>query len=345
MKRLMRSQLESGTPFMFYRDEVNRQNANSHEGLIYCSNLCTEITQNQSPTEFVEEFLESENTIVRKYKAGDYVVCNLSSVNLGRAVSNDVLERLIPIQVRMLDNVIDINTLPIMQATITNQKYRAIGLGTFGWHHLLALKGIGWETEEAVQYADELYENIAYLTIKSSMELSKEKGAYSVYEGSKWSTGAYFDQKGYTDSKWTALKEEVKENGIRNGYLMAVAPNSTTAMIAGSTASIDPIFQVFYHEEKKDFKIPVTAPALDHNTYNIYRRSAYIVDQRYSVSQNAKRQRHIDQSLSFNIYVPNTIRASVLLDLHLQAWNEGLKTTYYVRSTSNDVEECEWCQS
>ncbi|GAA0332212.1 ribonucleoside-diphosphate reductase subunit alpha [Oceanobacillus oncorhynchi subsp. oncorhynchi] len=345
MKRLMRSQLESGTPFMFYRDEVNRQNANSHEGLIYCSNLCTEITQNQSPTEFVEEFLESENTIVRKYQAGDYVVCNLSSVNLGRAVSNDVLERLIPIQVRMLDNVIDINTLPIMQATITNQKYRAIGLGTFGWHHLLALKGIGWETEEAVQYADELYENIAYLTIKSSMELSKEKGAYSVYEGSKWSTGAYFDQKDYTDSKWTALKEEVKENGIRNGYLMAVAPNSTTAMIAGSTASIDPIFQVFYHEEKKDFKIPVTAPALDHNTYNIYRRSAYIVDQRYSVSQNAKRQRHIDQSLSFNIYVPNTIRASVLLDLHLQAWNEGLKTTYYVRSTSNDVEECEWCQS
>ncbi|WP_080872220.1 ribonucleoside-diphosphate reductase subunit alpha [Oceanobacillus timonensis] len=345
MKRLMRSQLESGTPFMFYRDEVNRQNANSHEGIIYCSNLCTEITQNQSPTEFVEEFLESENTIVRKYQAGDYVVCNLSSVNLGRAVSNDVLERLIPIQVRMLDNVIDINTLPIMQATITNHKYRAIGLGTFGWHHLLALKGIDWETEEAVQYADELYENIAYLTIKSSMELSKEKGAYSVYEGSKWSTGAYFDQKGYTSSKWTALKEEVKENGIRNGYLMAVAPNSTTAMIAGSTASIDPIFQVFYHEEKKDFKIPVTAPALDHNTYNIYRRSAYIVDQRYSVSQNAKRQRHIDQSLSFNIYVPNTIRASVLLDLHLQAWKEGLKTTYYVRSTSNDVEECEWCQS
>lgn len=345
MKRLMRSQLESGTPFMFYRDEVNRQNANSHEGLIYCSNLCTEITQNQSPTSFVEEFLENENTIVRKYQSGDYVVCNLSSINLGRAVSDDVLERLISIQVRMLDNVIDINTLPILQATITNQKYRAIGLGTFGWHHLLALKGISWETEEAVQYADELYENIAYLTIKSSMELSKEKGSYPVYEGSKWSTGAYFDQKGYTDSKWTSLKEEVKENGIRNGYLMAVAPNSTTAMIAGSTASIDPIFQVFYHEEKKDFKIPVTAPALDHNTYNIYRRSAYIVDQRYSVSQNAKRQRHIDQSLSFNFYVPNTIRASVLLDLHLQAWKEGLKTTYYVRSTSNDVEECEWCQS
>ncbi|MFS0750187.1 ribonucleoside-diphosphate reductase subunit alpha [Oceanobacillus sp. 1P07AA] len=345
MKRLMKSQLESGTPFMFYRDEVNRQNANAHEGLIYCSNLCTEITQNQSPTEFVEEFLENENTIVKKFKSGDYVVCNLSSVNLGRAVKNDVLERLIPIQVRMLDNVIDINTLPIKQAEITNRKYRAIGLGTFGWHHLLALKGIAWESDEAVAYADELYEQIAYLTIQSSMQLSKEKGHYPVYEGSKWQTGEYFDQKGYTGNKWDELKADVKQHGMRNGYLMAVAPNSTTAMIAGSTASIDPIFQVFYYEEKKDFKIPVTAPELDHHTYNVYRRSAYIVDQRYSVKQNAQRQKHIDQSISFNFYVPNTIKASVLLNLHLQAWNEGLKTTYYVRSTSNDIEECEWCSS
>jgi len=126
---------------------------------------------------------------------------------------------------------------------------------------------------------------------------------------------------------------------------MAVAPNSSTAMIAGSTASIDPVFKAFYNEEKKDFKIPTTAPDLDHKTYNIYRRSAYIVDQRWSVRQNAARQKHIDQSISFNLYVPNTIRASVLLDLHLQAWREGLKTTYYVRSTANDIEECEWCES
>src|SRR5690625_14557 len=155
MKRILKSQLESGTPFMFYRDEVNRANANDQEGLIYCSNLCTEITQNQSPTQFLEEYVENEDTIVKKYKTGDYVVCNLSSINLGRAVIDDVLGRLIKIQVRMLDNVIDINTLPIKQAQLTNQKYRAIGLGTFGWHHLLALKGIEWESEQAVTYADE----------------------------------------------------------------------------------------------------------------------------------------------------------------------------------------------
>ncbi|RFA34271.1 ribonucleoside-diphosphate reductase subunit alpha [Virgibacillus dokdonensis] len=345
MKRVMKSQLESGTPFMFYRDEVNRQNSNSHQGLIYCSNLCTEITQNQSPSEFVEEFLENENTIVKKYKSGDYVVCNLSSINLGKAVPDEILDRLIKIQVRMLDNVIDINTLPIMQAQLTNKKYRAIGLGTFGWHHLLARNNMKWETEEAVDYADELYERIAFLTIQASMELSKEKGSYPAFAGSKWSSGEYFEQKGYDKTDWLALKEDVKQHGIRNGYLMAVAPNSTTAMIAGSTASIDPIFKTFYYEEKKDFKIPVTAPDLTHKTYDVYRRSAYIVDQRWSVKQNAARQKHIDQSLSFNFYVPNTIRASILLNLHLQAWQEGLKTTYYVRSTSNEVEECEWCQS
>ncbi|HLR51729.1 MAG TPA: ribonucleoside-diphosphate reductase subunit alpha [Candidatus Avamphibacillus sp.] len=345
MKRIMKSQLESGTPFMFYRDEVNRKNNNDHEGMIYCSNLCTEITQNQSPTEFIEEFVKEDNTIVKKYKPGDYVVCNLSSINLGKAVPKDVLERLIKIQVRMLDNVIEINTLPIQQAEITNQKYRAVGLGTFGWHHLLALENIEWESEQAVTYADELYENIAYLTIKSSMELAREKGSYPLFEGSKWESGEYFDVRGYKDEKWQALKQKVTENGMRNGYLLAVAPNSSTSMIAGSTASIDPIFKPFYSEEKNDFRIPKVAPDMTHETYNIYRRSAYIVDQRWSVRQNAARQKHVDQSISFNLYVPNTIRASILLDLHLQAWREGLKTTYYVRSTSSDIEECEWCES
>ncbi|SEP68645.1 ribonucleoside-diphosphate reductase alpha chain [Virgibacillus subterraneus] len=345
IKRIMKSQLESGTPFMFYRDEVNRKNNNPHNGMIYCSNLCTEITQNQSPTEFLEEYVEAENTIVKKYKTGDYVVCNLSSINLGQAVPDGVLERLVTIQVRMLDNVIDINTLPIKQTQMTNQKYRAIGLGTFGWHHLLAKEHIHWESDEAVSYADNLYEKIAYLTIKNSMELSKEKGNYPAFEGSKWQKGSYFTEKGYTDEKWLNLKRDVADNGIRNGYLMAVAPNSSTSMIAGSTASIDPIFKPFYYEEKKDFKIAVTAPELDYQSYDVYRRSAYILDQRWSIRQNAARQKHIDQSISFNFYVPHTIKASVMLDLHLRAWKEGLKTTYYVRSTANDVEECVWCES
>ncbi|WP_339252209.1 ribonucleoside-diphosphate reductase subunit alpha [Sporosarcina sp. FSL W8-0480] len=344
MKRILRSQLETGTPFMFYRDEVNRANPNKHEGMVYSSNLCTEITQNQSPTQFDSVTLE-DDIVVTRSKPGDFVVCNLSSINLGRAVPTDVLERLITIQVRMLDNVIDLNKIPVVQAQRTNARYRGIGLGTFGWHHLLALKNIQWESNEAVNYADALYEKIAFLTIRASMELANEKGAYPLFEGSDWQSGAYFEKRGYDSKEWRELRIDVATNGIRNGYLMAVAPNSSTSVIAGSTASIDPIFKPFYHEEKKDYKLPVIAPDLDHNTYDVYRRSAYIVDQRWSIQQNAARQRHIDQAISFNIYVPNNIRASVLLDLHIQAWKSGMKSTYYMRSTASDIEECEWCHS
>ncbi|ADF41695.1 ribonucleoside-diphosphate reductase subunit alpha [Priestia megaterium] len=343
-KRIMLSQLETGTPYMFYRDTVNRANQNRHEGMIYCSNLCTEITQNQSTTVVTEEITEDGKIIITK-NPGDFVVCNLSSINLARAVTEDVLERLIPIQVRMLDNVIELNDLPVLQAKLTNQKYRAVGLGTFGWNHLLALKKIAWETDEAVAYCDELYEQIAYLTVQASMNLAKEKGAYPLFKGSDFESGAYFETRKYTSEAWSELRNEVQSNGIRNGYLMAVAPNSSTSIIAGSTASIDPIFRKFYSEEKKNYKIPVTAPDLSPAT-NWYYKSVYLIDQHWSIKQNAKRQRHIDQSISFNLYVQNDIRAKELLDLHMAAWKEKLKTTYYVRSTSSEViEECESCHS
>ena len=343
-KRIMLSQLETGTPYMFYRDTVNRANQNRHEGMIYCSNLCTEITQNQSTTVVTEEITEDGKIIITK-NPGDFVVCNLSSINLARAVTEDVLERLIPIQVRMLDNVIELNDLPVLQAKLTNQKYRAVGLGTFGWNHLLALKKIAWETDEAVAYCDELYEQIAYLTVQASMNLAKEKGAYPLFKGSDFESGAYFETRKYTSEAWSELRNEVQSNGIRNGYLMAVAPNSSTSIIAGSTASIDPIFRKFYSEEKKNYKIPVTAPDLSPATNWCY-KSVYLIDQHWSIKQNAKRQRHIDQSISFNLYVQNDIRAKELLDLHMTAWKEKLKTTYYVRSTSSEViEECESCHS
>ncbi|REJ16113.1 MAG: ribonucleoside-diphosphate reductase subunit alpha [Bacillaceae bacterium] len=343
MKRIMISQLETGTPFMFYRDEVNRKNANKHAGMIYCSNLCTEIAQNQSATTVEEQYVEDGKIVIVK-KPGDFVVCNLSSINLARAVTDNVLERLIPIQVRMLDNVIDLNNIPVLQAKLTNEKYRAIGLGTFGMHHLFALKEITWESDEAVQFVDQLYEKIAYLTIQSSMELAKEKGAYPLFKGSEWDTGRYFEIRGYTSKKWQELKEKVQTFGIRNSYLMAVAPNASTSIIAGSTASIDPIFQKVYSEEKKDYKIPVTVPDLNAKT-TWYYKSAYLIDQTWSIKQNAVRQKHIDQSISFNFYVLNTIKAKELLELHLTAWKSGLKTTYYVRSTSSDIYECESCAS
>ncbi|AST90423.1 ribonucleoside-diphosphate reductase subunit alpha [Sutcliffiella cohnii] len=347
MKGIMRSQLETGSPFMFYRDEVNRMNANKHTGMIYCTNLCTEITQNQSPTIMTEQVVQ-EGKIITTKSPGDFVVCNLSSINLARAVMDEVVERLVRIQVRMLDNVIDLNTIPVLQAQLTNQKYRGIGLGTFGWHHLLVLKQIGWESEKAVKYADELYEKIAFYTIQASFELAKEKGAYPTFPQSEWESGKYFERRGYRSNEselpWDSLRANVQQYGIRNGYLMAVAPNATTSIIAGSTASIDPIFMKVYSEEKKDYKIPVTAPDLNSHTTWFY-KSAYFIDQHWSIAQNSARQRHIDQAISFNIYVPNTIKAKALLDLHVDAWKKNLKTTYYIRSTSSELLDCESCSS
>ncbi|MGP4081647.1 ribonucleoside-diphosphate reductase subunit alpha [Pseudalkalibacillus sp. R45] len=346
MKRIMISQLETGGPFMFYKDTVNRLNNNHHEGIIYCTNLCTEITQNQSATT-VEEETTTDGKIIITKTPGDFVVCNLSSLSLAKVVKEEVLERVIPIQVRMLDNVIELNKnkIEVKQAILTNDKYRAIGLGTFGWHHLLAQEGIRWESEEAVAFADQLYEKINFLTIQASHALAKEKGAYPTFEGSDWSTGDYFKKRGYESAEWCNLAENIQQDGVRNGWLLAVAPNASTSIIAGSTASIDPIFKKQYAEEKKNSKIPVTAPDLSPETTWFY-KSAYDIDQKWSIRQNAVRQRHVDQSISFNLYVRNTVKAKELLDLHLSAWKSGLKTTYYVRSTSHeDVEGCDSCES
>lgn len=345
MKRIMKSQLETGVPYMFYKDTVNRANPNKHAGIIYCSNLCTEIMENMSQTVVQDERLMTvgdETVIVTTKRPGDFVVCNLSSINLGKAVPDDVLERLIPIEIRMLDNVIDINNIEVLQAQYTNKRYRAIGLGTFGWHHLLALKGIRWESDESVEYADKLYEHINYLAIKSSMELAQEKGAYPLFKDSEWHTGDYFTSRGYTSDDWIRLGRDVSMFGMRNGYLFAVAPNGSTSIISGSTASIDPIYDLVSYEEKTTYKIANPSPDLSPKTIWYY-KTAFNIDQHWSIKQAAARQRHIDQSQSFNLYVRPDIKAVDFLALHLDAWRSGLKSSYYVRSRAVEMDECEVC--
>ncbi|TWJ39632.1 Ribonucleoside-diphosphate reductase 2 subunit alpha [Bacillus paralicheniformis] len=348
MKAIMRSQLETGTPFMFYRDTVNRLNPNAHGGIIYCSNLCTEILQNNSATRVVEEMVTQEydkRFLVTRKEMGDFVVCNLASINLGRAVPDGVILRLVPIMVRALDNVITLNEdrIEVKQAVETNRKYRAIGLGTFGLHHLLALEGIRWESDDAVAYNNKLYERINFYAIEASAELARERGSYPLFNGSDWNTGRYFEKRGYSSEVWKLLKDKASR-GMRNGYIMAVAPNGSTSVIAGSTASVDPIFKQEYAEEKKGMKVVIVAPDLNPKT-NFFYKSAYHIDQHWSIEQNAARQRHVDQSISFNLYVPETIKAKDLLALHEHAWEAGLKTTYYTRSESQEaIDECESCQ-
>jgi len=343
-KVMLRSQAETGTPFVFFRDETNRKNPNKHKGMIYCSNLCTEICQNMSPTTREEVSTDEQGYTTTRVKNGDFVVCNLSSINLGNVHTEEDIKRVVTSAVRMMDNVITLNYYPVEQAKVTNQRYRAVGLGTSGYHQMLAKNQIAWESDAHYEFADRIYEWLNYYAIKASVEIAKEKAPYPYFKGSEWDTGVYFSDRNYTSEKWTELKNEVHQNGIRNGYLFAVAPTASTSLISNSTAGIDPVYQRFFIEEKKNALIPQTAPELSPKTYWFY-KEAHQIDQLASIKACGVRQRHIDQGQSFNLYITPDTTLSQLLNMYMEAWKNGLKTVYYVRSKTSDIEECVSCSS
>lgn len=349
VKLILKSAVETGTPFAFYRDTVNRMNPNKHKGMIYCSNLCTEIAQNMSEAEIVSttvETHEGDEVIVTRTKPGDFVVCNLASLCLGNinVHDNKELEDITSTVIRALDNVIDLNFYPINDAKLTNQKYRAIGLGVSGYHHMLAKNRIKWESEEHLAFADKVFEDIGYAAVKASNELAKERGSYSLFEGSEWQDGKYFDRREYNSERWQKLKTSVAENGIRNAWIMATAPTSSTSILIGTTAGLDPVMNRFFLEEKKGAILPRVAPELSMATYWYYKQAHYI-DQTWSVRAAGIRQRHIDQAQSFNFWITNDYKMSQLLNLYILAWEEGVKTVYYVRSKALDPEDCDSCSA
>lgn len=349
VRLVLRSSVETGTPFIFNRDTVNRANPNAHQGMIYCSNLCTEIAQNMSPIDSVSSEIrtaEGDTVVVKTMKPGDFVVCNLASLSLGHLPLENTaeMEDKIATVVRALDNVIDLNLYPVPYAQISNQRYRSIGLGVSGYHHALALRGIRWESEEHLAFADRLFEQINFAAIQASTRLAREKGRYACFEGSDWQTGAYFEKRDYQSERWQHLAAEVAEQGMRNAYLLAIAPTSSTSIIAGTTAGIDPVMKRFFLEEKKGAMLPRVAPALSDKTWWIY-KDAHLINQTWSVRAAGVRQRHIDQAQSLNLYITNEFTMRQLLNLYILAWESGVKTIYYVRSKSLEVAECESCAS
>lgn len=349
VRLIIKSEVETGTPFAFNRDTVNRMNPNKHKGIIYCSNLCTEIAQNMSEIEAEESRIVNEDgdiVVVNKTKPGDFVVCNLASLSLGNIDLEDKehLSSLVHSVVRALDNVITLNFYPVPYAKITNDKYRSIGLGVSGYHHALAKRKIKWESEDHLSFMDKVFEEINYAAIDASSELAVEKGVYSYFEGSEWESGLYFDRRGYESQEWKALREKVRKNGMRNAYLLAVAPTSSTSIICGTTAGVDPVMNRFFYEEKKGAMLPRVAPSLSMETWWFY-KSAHTIDQTWSVRACGIRQRHIDQAQSVNLYITNDFTMRQVLNLYLLAHKCGVKTIYYVRSKSLEVEECESCSS
>ncbi|KGN67174.1 ribonucleoside-diphosphate reductase subunit alpha [Porphyromonas sp. COT-239 OH1446] len=349
VRLIIKSAVETGTPFIFNRDTVNRLNPNKHQGVIYCSNLCTEIAQNQSEIKERKISVRTEGgreIITTETEAGDFVVCNLASLVLGNIKVDDreELRSVIHTIVRALDNVIDLNFYPIPYAEITNMKMRPIGLGTSGYHHLLAQKGIKWESNEHLEYMDKLYEQINYHAIEASSLLAEEKGQYLRFPGSDWETGAYFQLRGYESPEWKRLASDVARRGMRNAYLLAIAPTSSTSIIAGTTAGIDPVMNRYFLEEKKGSIVPRVAPQLSDDTFWLY-KTAHQIDQDWVIDAAGIRQRHIDQSQSVNLFITHDYSFRKLLDLYLRAWEHGVKTLYYVRSRSLEVEECENCSA
>lgn len=349
VRLILKSAVETGTPFIFNRDHANRANPNGHKGMIYSSNLCTEIAQNMSQIETVNTEIKTqdgETVVVTVTKPGNFVVCNLASLVLGNIDTDNEaeLEGVIEAAVRALDNVIDLNFYPVPYAKITNEQYRAIGLGVSGYHHLLAKKHIAWESEAHLRLADALFEKINYYAVQASMRIAQEKGSYSLFEGSDWQTGAYFEKRGYHSEQWNTLRNAVARHGMRNGYLLAVAPTSSTSIVAGTTAGIDPIMKRYFLEEKKGSLVPRVAPALSLETYWLY-KNAHTIDQLWSIRACGLRQRHIDQGQSMNFYITNEYSFRQVLNLYVEAWKNGVKSVYYVRSRSLEVEECESCSS
>ena len=177
VRLIIKSAVEAGTPFTFNRDIVNRANPNRHKGIIYSSNLCTEIAQNMSGISQLEQTIQevdSETVVVTVTKPGEFVVCNLASLSLGHLdlENTEELEYITESAVRVLDNVIDLNFFPVPYAKINNYKYRPVGLDVSEYHHMLAKRGIPWESEQHLEFAEKVFSDIHYVAIRASNRIA-----------------------------------------------------------------------------------------------------------------------------------------------------------------------------
>jgi ribonucleoside-diphosphate reductase alpha chain len=401
-KKILTSYFESGSPFLCFKDNANRANPNNHMGVIRSSNLCTEIFQNTNPNHYKIKILFEDGSgvsyeedeivkvdsglekpakkitaldtinakaiyVVEKEKInGDTAVCNLASVNLSRINTREDINRIVPIAIRALDNVIDLNFYPLEKVKRTNMKSRAIGLGVMGEAQMLAQQAITWGSQEHFDKIDEIMEAVSFNAISSSSDIALEKGVYPEFEGSKWSKGVMpmdyanaevknlIDRGGLFASsyEWEELRVKVKKQGMRNGYLMAIAPTSSISILTGTTQAIEPVFKRKWFEENLSGLIPVVVPELSPETWAYY-TPAYDLNQTLLIKAAAIRQKWIDQGQSLNIFITlDKASGKYLNEIYMLAWKLGLKSTYYLRSQSpemsKDVEdrsmECVGCQ-
>lgn len=344
-KSIFTSRKTSGTPYMYYSDTSARMNPNRHKGMPLGSNLCSEIIQNMKPDEFISEILDENGVVTTKVKGEGLVTCNLSSLVLNNVFVEGVdLQRVADIQFRMLDNVISLNRTAVKQSTHTNNLYRAVGAGAMGLVTLMTDNRIKWETKEASEFTDKVFKEYFKASVKASAKLAQEKGSYPYFEGSDWQTGEYFDIRGLVGEEWDEVKQ-LAMNGMRNGYIQAIAPTSSNSIVMKASPSIDPLYEVVYREVKSGLNVIVTPPNYNNKT-KWYYKSGFEMDEMWAINVIASAQKYVDQAISHNMHLSKSVKASELLRLDMGSWEKGLKTTYYTYTGSYEkADGCIMCEA
>ena len=351
-KEIMKVQIETGMPYIFFKDSANRINHNNHIGMIGNGNLCMESFSNFAPSKnYTEE--ENNGSGIRKVDLGMVHTCNLVSMNLAE-IERDELEDITGIAVRILDNTIDLTETPILESDRHNSNYRTIGVGTMGLADFMAREFMIYE--ESLDEIDRLYEEIALYTVKASALLAKERGAYPYFKNSMWDRGVFFqkDRVWYEENsqfadKWNEVFDLVKKYGLRNGELSAVAPNTSTSLLMGATASVNPTFSRFFIEKNQKGAVPRVVKYLKDRAW-FYPEFKNVDAQTY-VKMMSRIGKWVTQGVSMELLfdLNKNIRAKDIYDTFLTAWKEGCKSVYYIRTIqkntniAKDKEECESC--
>ncbi len=330
-KTFMRSQVETGMPYIAFKDTINRANPNKHAGYIPGVNLCTESFSNVTPGEEAH-------------------CCNLVSLNLAN-IEDEEIDSVCQVAVRMLDNTIDITSPPFDAAKCHNNKYRTIGVGAMGLADWLAKRRLSYDH---LQEISNLFENIGYWCTHTSMELAKERGAYPAFAGSDWSQGKLIGSKpvewflnhAQVKQRWASLAEDIQRYGIRNSHITAIAPNTSSSLVQGCTASILPVYSRFFYDKWAKGTVPIAPPYIN-KSFWFYPENKTL-DQKKVVKATAVIQQWIDTGISmellFNlnagVYYPEnpdrSLSAKDIFDTLILAWKEGCKAIYYIRTVQKD---------
>lgn len=352
LKKIMRSQIETGMPYLAFKDTLNKFNPNKHDGVIVGTNLCTESHSNIRPSQLAAPRIV-DGKIIHEAADGLVHVCNLVSLNLANIADDDELASACTTAVRILDNAIDFTEVPIPEGLLHNRRYRTIGVGAMGLADHLAARSIPYLN--CAGYVDELFEKIAFSTIRASVDIAKDKGTFEAFPGSDWSRGIilghdsnWFNQNARLDTKWKQLFADLAKYGIRNSQLMAIAPNTSSSLIQGCSASVLPIYRKFFVETHGKGSIPNCPPFIK-DKFWFYQENRNI-NQQIIIEVMSRINRWTDTGISIELMynLNRNIKAKDIYDTIFKAWKSDIKTLYYTRTIQKDgssleKEECVSC--